>query len=125
MSRKPRNMRPEPEAGMFDRLGFVLVGGLTGAAYGGLLTLLVYLATGTAQLRIVGWSAVVFAGLGYGFGNFIVAALLSLVHFLWGLGCALADRPPPPPADGPRNYLGNILLLGFGTGLVLLLWVWV
>lgn len=105
-----------------DRLALAFLGGLTGAAYGGLLALLVYMATRQWHPTLMLWSAAVFAGLGSFFGNLVADAALALMHFLWGLACAFSEQAQPLRDGFVQGYLRTFLLLGFGTGLALLLW---
>lgn len=115
-------MQSEPDTTLIDRIAFSFFGGLTGAAYGALITLAIYIATEQGHPNIISWSAGVFACLGFFFGNFIAEAFLALIHFLWGLFCALTEQARPIEDNSAQGHLRSFLLLGFGTGLMLLLW---
>lgn len=115
-------MPPEPTGTLGERLAYAVFGALTGAAYGCLIALVVFLVTKVGHESIVVWSAAVFSVLGFFFGNFIIEALLSLLHFLWGLACALTEQARPIEESTASGHLRSFMLLGFGTGVVLLLW---
>jgi hypothetical protein len=117
-------MQPEPAETLGDRLAYSVFGALTGAAYGCLIALGVFFMTEVGHKDIIAWSAAVFAVLGFFFGNFIIEALLSLLHFLWGLACALTEQARPIEQSTATGHLRSFMLLGFGTGLVLLLWIY-
>ncbi len=115
-------MKSELAETLGNRLAYAVFGALTGAAYGCLIAIGVYLVTEVGHKDIIAWSAVVFAVLGFFFGNFIIEALLSLIHFLWGLACALTEQARPMEESSATGHLRSFMLLGFGTGMVLLLW---
>jgi len=117
-------MHAEKEVSLADRMAFAAFGALTGAGYGCLIALGVYLVTETGHPDLIAWSAGVFAVLGFFFGNFILEALLSLIHCLWGLACALTEQARPIEERTATGHLRSFMLLGFGTGLVLVLWGW-
>lgn len=115
-------MRTHSATTPFDRLALAFFGGLTGAAYGGLIALFVYISTKQWHPALILWSAGVFAGLGGFFGNLVAEAALALIHFVWGLACAFSEQAQPFRKGLVQGYLRTFLLLGFGTGLALLLW---
>ncbi len=99
-----------------------LLGGFTGAAYGLVLSLTIGFFTGGWHPNIIGWSAAVFAFLGYFYGNLIGEAILALMHFSWGLINGLSDNWRPIEEPNSDGYLRIFLLVGFGTGLALMFW---
>ena len=107
---------------MVERLAFALIGGLCGAVYGALIALAVFLITEVGHPALIGWSVAVFAGLGFFFGNFMLDVLLAFLHVVWGVLCAFSDKGYHPQDAGEGAHLRSFLLLGFGTGTVLMLW---
>jgi integral membrane sensor domain MASE1 len=111
----------EAPATLFDRFALALLGAFTGALYGAAIAFALFAVTGQGEAHIVGLSSAVFAALGIFFGNVVVDALLVLIHFLWGLACGVAGEERLLGDGSVRGLLRSVLLLGFGTGLVLLL----
>lgn len=106
---------------LIDRVAFAFFGGLTGAAYGVLISLVLYFAAKTWYPDTIGWSAAVFGCLGFFFGNLIGEAFLALVHFVWGLIQGLSWEARPIEDGSAKGYLRAFMFIGFGTGLVLLI----
>jgi hypothetical protein len=115
-------MSDESDSTLLDRLAFSFIGALTGAAYGLLITVAMLWVTEQSHWRVIGWSAAVFACMGFFSGNFLLEAALGLVHFLWGLLQGLADSPGLSQDSTTHNYLRAFGLVGFGTGIVFMLW---
>lgn len=115
-----------PSDTLSERFFHAVVGALTGAAYGLLIAIAIFLVKEAWHAPIVGWSAGVFAILGFFFGNVVIEALLALIHFVWGLlnGYASASEWERPRDDGTTGYLRSVMLLGFGTGVVLAIGFW-
>lgn len=105
-----------------DYLGMSFFGLLTGAIYGVILWFAIFYVTETSHPIIIAWSAVVFGVLGTIFGNFILAAFLALIYFIWGLFNGFADNWLMADNQNVENYLRNFFLVGLGTGLVFTLW---
>ena len=100
------------------------LGALTGAAWGLLVMLVVAFATGGFHPAIMAWCAGVFGVLGALRGNLVADGIVALMHFVWGLASALADRWPAPQREDPVDVSRVFLWLGAGTGLALMLWWW-
>lgn len=115
-------MSDEPEVTWTDRSAFAFIGALTGAAYGALIALAMFLVTEHSHLRVIWWSALVFACMGFISGNFLVEALLGLLHFLWGFFSGVVDDDRLVDDHNAPNHLRAFALMGLGTGFVLLLW---
>jgi hypothetical protein len=114
------------ELGWSDRIAFSFVGAVTGALYGIPIVLLVYFFTDHVHFSLVGWSAVVFGALGIFYRNLIGEAFLAILHFLVGVYAALSEQPSAVKTiakGSPDVHLRAFLLVGFGTGLVLALWI--
>jgi hypothetical protein len=111
---------------MTERLFDAAVGALAGAVWGLLMATAIFLSTETWHATLIGWSAGVFGLIGFLFSNFAFEALLALIHFLWGVlnGIASAETFSRPHDSGEKGYLRSVLLLGFGTGIVLSIWLW-
>jgi hypothetical protein len=111
---------------MTERLFNAAVGALAGAVWGLLIASAIFLFTEGWHANLIGWSAGVFGLIGFLFSNFAFEALLAFIHFLWGLllGMATEGSLSHPGRYGERGYLGSVLLLGFGTGIVLSIWLW-
>lgn len=115
-------MSNELESTLFDRFAFALIGALTGAAYGVLIALAMSFFTEQSHWRVIWWSMAVFACMGFFSGNFLVEAVLLLLHFLWGLFSAVVDDDRLIHDHSASNHWRAFALVGFGTGVVLLLW---
>lgn len=74
--------------------------------------------TEASQPFIIVWSAIIFGVLGIIFGNFILAAFLALIYFIWGLFNGFAYNWSLADNQNIENYLQNFFLVGLGTGLV-------
>lgn len=111
---------------MTERLFDAVVGAIAGAVWGLLMALAIFLFTEHWHAGLIGWSAGVFALIGFLFANFAFEALLALIHFLWGvlIGMATEGYLSHPGRYGEGGYLRSVLLLGFGTGIVLSIWRW-
>ena len=110
----------KPESTLWDRMAFALLGGLKGAIYGVVMLSLVFMLTRQAHIGLIPSTAIIFAGLGFFFGNVIAEALLSILYFLWGLLGMLSEIGGAPPAQGVSKHLHSFFWLGVGTGLSLL-----
>lgn len=110
------------ESTFFDRVGLILFGGATGAAYGIVLALLMVVFLDQFHPAIIGWSALVFAVLGFFYGNFVAEAFLALAHLTWGFLNGFADNWTPPDDAPPQGHLRAFFLVGLGTGIALGLW---
>lgn len=117
---------PKPTDTLTEHLFLSGIGALTGAAYGLLIALAIFLIKDAWHAPIIGWSAIVFAVLGFFFGNVVFEALLALIHFVWGLlnGFITFTEWERPKNDDTTDYLRSVMLLGFGTGVVLAIGFW-
>lgn len=109
---------------LIDFLGMSFFGLLTGAIYGVILWFATFCFIEVSHPSIIVWSAIVFGILGLIFGNFILAAFLALIYFIWGLFNGFADNWFMTEYRNIENYLQNFFLVGLGTGLVLTLWLY-
>ena len=111
---------------MTQRLFDAVVGAFAGSFWGLLMASAIFLLTEVWHPDLVGWSAAVFGVIGFLFSNFAFEAVLALIHFLWGIlvGFASAETFSGPDRYGEKGYLRSVLLLGFGTGIVLSIWLY-
>ena len=114
-------MHNAPPLTLIDRLIFLCFGALIGVVYGALMALATVFAVGVWHPQIVSWSVGVFAVLGFISGGFVGEAFLLLLHFVWGLLSGFAFRQIDHDEAPQAGYLGAVLFIGFGTGLVLAL----
>ncbi|HOY69813.1 MAG TPA: hypothetical protein PL131_00925 [Methylotenera sp.] len=122
---------PETKITITERIVMTFFGGITGGLYGFILWLIAFYITESYHSSIITWSIAVFSVLGMMFGNFILEAFLAFLHFIWGMVRGLSTYIPGyyrrhdlPPIyeDDMLSHLKAFALVGFGTGIVLLLW---
>lgn len=115
-------MRSSPlQLTLIDRTIFLCFGAVIGLIYGALMAVATFFTSEIWAPQIVSWSTGVFAVLGFISGGFVGEAFLLLIHLLWGLLSGYAMRQPNDDEVVNKGYLGAILLIGFGTGLALVL----
>ena len=113
-----------------DRFAMSFFSAITGALYGVLLWLVAFYFTHSYHPSIIAWSVGVFGVLGIFFGNFILEALLALLHFLWGaiMGFSVFSIHGWLAEtwaffdENTSKHLKAFVLVGFGTGLVIGFW---
>lgn len=108
---------PDAHTSMWDRLAFLMLGGFTGAAYAVLICLLIFGFTHKAHFALIPYTALVFACMGFFFGNIIVEAFLCLAYALWGMLFVISDGSGNLPASDIKKHLHYFFLLGIGSGL--------
>ncbi|WP_162061399.1 hypothetical protein [Undibacterium sp. KW1] len=112
---------PNLDSSLWDRIAFAMLGGLTGAAYAVVICLLIFAFTHKAHLVLIPYTALVFACMGFFFGNIIVEAVLCLAYALWGMLFVISDGSGNLPASDIKKHQRCFFLLGIGSGLSLLL----
>jgi MFS family permease len=117
-------MNPTPEDTLIERVLTMILGGFCGLVYGFLIAVLVGLVTDQFSGRIVGWSTGVFAVAGFVYGNIIMEALLGLLHFFVGLANGLTENERFEPEREAEPHLRAFALVGFFTGLIILVAVY-
>lgn len=115
---------------LYDRLIMSFFAAITGGLYGIFLWSVAFYFTHAYHPSIITLSIATFWVLGIFFGNFILEALLALLHFLWGALCGfsvfsihgwLAETWALFDKDISK-HLQAFVLVGFGTGLVVGFW---
>ncbi len=115
-------MRSSPlQLTLIDRVIFLCFGALIGLIYGALIAVATFFTSEIWTPQLISWFTGVFAVLGFISGGFVGEAFLLLIHLLWGLLSGFAMRQPSDDEVESKGYLGAILLVGFGTGLALVL----
>jgi hypothetical protein len=118
----PPDLHDDPTTTLVDRLAFALLGALAGAVYGGLMAGVVYWVTRASHVEFITFAAGVFGVMGFFFGNFVLQALLSLVHFFWHMASMELGNTHGVDDRVAQRPLRNFLLLGLGTAVVFVLW---
>jgi len=114
-------MHQDTSLTLFDRFAFMFLGALTGAAYGLLIAIGMLYVTEQEHWRVIGWSTAVFAGMGFISGNFLLEAALMLIHFVWGVLGGASNNDSFSEDASTTRPLRAVMLVGFGTGLVIYL----
>ena len=121
ISMKPKTLRTpvmlDADSSLWDRIAFAMLGGFTGAAYAGLICLLMFGLTHKAHLVLIPYTSLVFACMGVFFGNIIVEVFLCLVYALWGMLFVLSEGRGSSPASDIKTHLRYFFLFGIGSGL--------
>jgi len=110
---------------IYEKLCETVFGFLTGGVYGLILAVIASYFLGMPfNESLIGWSAIVFAVIGFIRGNVVLEAFLALLHFFWGY---VNGTYKPIVGHGnlektePADYFKIIMWVGFATGLVVYL----
>ena len=111
---------------MTERLFDAVAGALFGVIWGLLIALAIFMFTHHWHIGLIGWSAGVFALIALLFGNFSPEVFHELIRYVWeeliaSFTNVLVSLPDRSDQGG---YLRSVLSLGFGTGIVLCIWLW-
>ena len=115
-------MTTRPPTSVLDRCLSGAFGALTGGCYGLVLAWIVSFFGSSFPFRLVTISTVVFSVIGLAWGRIVEDAFVALAHFIWGLlrpGWGVFDVSESEDSSG---LLSACVLLGTGTGVVMLVW---
>ena len=98
-----------------------LLGSLCALVYGLVIATVIGFITGEFIGEIVGWTVAIFTVVGFFFGNVILDACLIIVHFLYGFANGAVENWRFAEDNESKDAMRAISIVGFLTGLILLL----